>query len=95
MAICVDTPEALATFSQNYHPDFIFLSDQEKEAITAYDLLRPTAYEGRDVAQPAAFIIDKQGVVRWAHVGSNLFELSNPEEVMRGLKEIEKPRGEK
>ncbi len=48
-------------------PDFAFLSDADHAVISRYGVLNPSGSR-RGIPHPAAYIIDKQGVVRWRDV---------------------------
>lgn len=48
-------------------PDFTFLSDPEHAVIARYGVLNPNGSR-RGIPHPAAYVIDKQGIVRWRDV---------------------------
>ena len=67
--ISVDTPHTLAKFKEIENLNFTLLSDFNKEASLAYDVLIETfAMEMRGVSKRAAFIIDKNGIIQYAEV---------------------------
>lgn len=67
--ISVDTPQTLAKFKELENLNFTLLSDFNKEASKAYDVLIETfAMEMRGVSKRAAFVIDKNGIVQYAEV---------------------------
>ena len=48
---------------------FPILSDRDAAVIRQYDLLHAGAgVEGADVARPAEFLVDRNGVVRWRNL---------------------------
>lgn len=52
-----------------------FLSDHDKTAIVAYDLLHIGAYRGEtDAARPASFVIDRNGFITYAHAAANILD---------------------
>jgi peroxiredoxin len=70
--ISTDMPYSLAEYNKQQNLNFPLLSDFNKEAITAYD----TEYERfakwmKGVSKRASFVIDKEGVVRYAEVLEN------------------------
>lgn len=71
--ISVDTPYALAKWKEEQRLNMDLLSDFNKEAMTAYDTKYETfgAMEFRGVAKRSAFIIDKEGILRYAEVLEN------------------------
>jgi len=48
-------------------PDFTFLSDPDNAVIARYGVLNPSGSR-RGIPHPAAYVIDKAGVVRWRDV---------------------------
>lgn len=70
--ISVDATPTLARFKAEQGLNFTLLSDFNKEASTAYGILND-AFMGwmKGVSKRAAFIIDKDGIVRYAEVLEN------------------------
>jgi len=70
IGISVDTIFALKRFKEDYKLDnLVLLSDFNKEAITAYDVVNnnfSVGYNG--VAMRSTFVIDKEGVLRYQEV---------------------------
>jgi peroxiredoxin len=72
LAICKDPVEDNAKIVENLKLDFSILSDPELKVTSAYDLLhREASIDGGDIARPAVFIIDRQGIVRWRALTNN------------------------
>jgi signal transduction histidine kinase len=67
LAVSVDPPEVSARFRKGLAADFTFLSDTKGELLSRLHLLHPGGYRGRDVAYPAAILVDSQGIVRWVY----------------------------
>jgi len=67
LAVSVDPPEVSARFRKGLAADFTFLSDTKGELLSRLHLLHRGGYRGRDVAYPAAILVDKQGIVRWVY----------------------------
>jgi signal transduction histidine kinase len=67
LAVSVDPPEVSARFRKGLASDFTFLSDMKGELLGRLHLLHRRGYGGRDVAVPAAILVDKQGIVRWVY----------------------------
>jgi len=62
---------------------YTFLSDRNAEAIREYDLLHAKAGEdGRDIARPAEFLLDSQGVVRWRNLTADFRVRATGEDVL-------------
>ena len=65
LGLSVDSRHSHRAFAEHLGLDFPLLSDFEKKATQAYGVLR----EGGS-AERALFVIDKQGIVRYAHINA-------------------------
>jgi|SRR6185312_3084662 len=69
LGVSVDMPFTLAEFKKANNLNFPLLSDFNKDAITAYGVKYDTWSVGlKGVAKRSSFVIDKEGVVRFAEV---------------------------
>ncbi len=70
VGISVDSLFVLDKFKKEQGLNFPLLSDFNKTASTAYDVLYETfpSYEMEGVSKRAAFVIDKEGVIQYAEV---------------------------
>jgi peroxiredoxin len=68
VAVSVDSPWALERYKQDLGADYTFLSDFNREATHAYDVLRETPVGPglMGVSQRAAFVIGTDGRIRYA-----------------------------
>lgn len=84
--ISVDSPQTLAKFREEQGLNFTLLSDFNKEASVAYDTIY-SEFGGwmKGVSKRSAFVIDKQGVVRFAQVLENAGELPDFEAIQKTL----------
>lgn len=72
LGISVDSHFTLARYKADQLLNFNLLSDFNKEVSTAYGAIYSDfAYEMKGVSKRAAFVIDKEGVVRYAEVLDN------------------------
>jgi glutaredoxin-dependent peroxiredoxin len=69
--ISVDSPYVNARFARECRATFPLLSDFNREAATAYHVLRPELNGLQGVSERAAFVVDGAGVVRYAWVGEH------------------------
>lgn len=70
--ISVDMPYTLVKFKSDNQLTFPLLSDFNKEAITAFGCKYDTWNLGlKGVAKRASFVIDKEGVIRFAQILEN------------------------
>jgi glutaredoxin-dependent peroxiredoxin len=71
-AISVDALHTLNKFKEDQQLNFTLLSDFNKEVSKAYGALyEQFGYDMKGVSKRAAFIIDKEGIVRYAEVLEN------------------------
>jgi peroxiredoxin len=67
LPISVDSTYSLKEYKQKYSMKVDLLSDFKREVSVRYGVLN----EDRFFSNRAYFLIDKQGVIRWAHVEEN------------------------
>jgi peroxiredoxin len=89
VGISVDPPEINRRQSQKRGYTFPLLSDPKAEVIRRYDVLHPGAGpKGADVARPAEFLIDSNGMVRWVNLTENIAVRARPEQVLDAFNQI-------
>jgi peroxiredoxin len=87
--ISVDSLFSLNKFKQEQNLNFPLLSDFNKIASTAYDSIYAHFFNDMDgVSKRSAFVIDKEGIVRYAEVLENALELPNFEAIQICLQEL-------
>lgn len=78
LAISVDSPFTLAKFKESEQLNFPLLSDFNKEVSRQYGSLYDTFVFGMEgVSKRSAFVVDKEGVIRYAEVLENAGDLPN------------------
>jgi len=75
--ISVDSRFVLAKFKEEQKLNFPLLSDFNKEASTAYDAIYGEFIGMKGVSKRSAFVIDKEGILRYAEVLENAGDLPN------------------
>jgi peroxiredoxin len=89
VGISVDPPEINRRQSQKLGYTFPLLSDPDTRVIRRYDVLHPGAGpKGADIARPAEFILDSNGVVRWVNLTENIAVRARPEQVLEALNQL-------
>ncbi len=66
LVVSVDSPFAQEAWAKQEGITLRLLSDLNKTVTTAYDVLLPNLADIGDTAARAAFVIDKEGVIRYA-----------------------------
>lgn len=79
LGISIDSPFVLAKFKEEQNLQFQLLSDFNKEAITAFGVKYDVfpAFELQGVAKRAAFVVDKEGFIRYAEITATPGDLPN------------------
>jgi len=76
--VSVDSLHTLAKYKAEQNLNFTLLSDFNKEVSSMYgSLYKMFGYNMRGVSKRSAFVIDKQGIVRYAEVLENASEQPN------------------
>ncbi len=87
--ISVDMSFSLGKFKEVNQLNFPLLSDFNKEAIGAYDIRNESFAAGfKGVAKRASFVIDKEGIVRFAEVLPNPGDYPNFDGIKKALEAI-------
>ena len=78
IGISVDSVFTLKKFKEDQHYNFLLLSDFNKEVSAAYDsLYNDWILDMKGVSKRSAFVIDKEGIIRYAEVLEAAGELPN------------------
>ncbi len=88
--ISIDTHFTLKKYKEEQGLTFPLLSDFNKEAIKAYDVAYEEFVMMKGVAKRAAFLVDKEGIIRYAEVLENASEIPDFEAINKVLEEIGK-----
>lgn len=88
MAISVDSPFTLAKFKEEQGYNFPLLSDFNKEVSRAYgSLYEDFVLDMKGVSKRSAFVIDKEGTIKYVEVLENAADIPNFEAVKDVLAE--------
>lgn len=86
LAVSVDSSAALKVFKDQNQFNFTLASDFNKTASTDYDTIYDVFGAGmKGVSKRSAFVIDKEGIVRYAEVLENAGELPNFDKIQKTL----------
>ena len=87
VGISADTSEDSRKLAQSQGYTFPILSDHSAEVIRRYDLVHAGAGEnGRDIARPAEFLLDRSGTVRWGNLTENYTVRARPEQIFEAAR---------
>jgi len=87
--ISVDSVFTLIKYKEEQQLNFPLLSDFNKEVSIAYDSLYDVfAFDMKGVSKRSAFVVDKQGIVRYAEVLENASEIPDFTAIQKILKDL-------
>ncbi len=88
-AISVDAPAVSQELARKAGYTFPILSDPGAAVIRRYDLLHAGAgIGGADVARPAEFLLDRNGVVRWRNLTEDYRVRARAEEIIEQARAV-------
>lgn len=89
LGISVDALQTLARFKADQQLNFTLLSDFNKDVSRLYDsLYEMFGYNMKGVSKRSAFVIDKEGIVRYTEVLDNAGEQPNFTAIQEVLKDM-------
>jgi peroxiredoxin len=89
VAISVDKPQISADLASRAGYTFTFLSDPTTEVIRRYHLLHHGGGPDRtDIARPAEFLVDRNGVVRWTNFTEDIRVRARADEMLAAARSI-------
>jgi peroxiredoxin Q/BCP len=86
IAIAPDTLETARTYFQSNDIPFPCLPDPERKVFREYDVKSAMISLGQ---RPGLFVIDKEGIVRYAHLGGQQWEIPTVDETLKQLDALE------
>ena len=90
LAISVDTPQSLARYKQDNQFNFTLLSDFNKDTIKAYDAVyEQFGHNMKGVGKRAAFVIDGEGIVRYAEVLENAGNIPDVDAIQNAIRNFQ------
>jgi peroxiredoxin len=88
VGVSADHAATLEAFSKQQNLKHLVLSDFRRQMLPAYDaMVTDDKSPIFRYARRAYFVIDKNGVVKWAKVQENALDLLDPQEVLKALRE--------
>jgi peroxiredoxin len=86
LAISVDDQSYAWSMGQTTGAKFNILSDSDKKTITAYGIVNTQERGG--IAKPAIFILDKEGRIRYMHIGKDASDRPPDEAIIEEVKKV-------
>ncbi len=86
IAVSVDEQSFAWSMAQTTGAKFQILSDADKKTITEYGIVNAAEHGG--IAHPSIFVLDKEGRIRYMHVGKDAQDRPPDETILEELKKV-------
>jgi len=86
IAVSVDEQSFAWSMAQTTGAKFQILSDADKKTITEYGIVNAAEHGG--IAHPSIFVLDKEGRIRYMHVGKDAQDRLPDETILQELKKV-------
>ena len=86
IAVSVDEQSFAWSMAQTTGAKFQILSDSDKQTITAYGIVNAAEHGG--IAHPSIFLLDKQGRIKYFHVGKDPQDRPSDETIIEEVKKV-------
>lgn len=86
IAVSVDQQSFAWSMAQTTGAKFQILSDADKKTIAAYGIVNAAEHDG--IAHPSVFILDREGRIRFLHVGKDPQDRPSDDAIFEELKKI-------
>jgi methyl-accepting chemotaxis protein len=64
---------------------FNILVDDTRDVVKAYGVWHQVGFDAWNIARPALFLVDRQGIIRYSFVASSQFEFPTHDDIVREL----------
>ncbi|MCP4654517.1 MAG: redoxin domain-containing protein [bacterium] len=86
--ISADSVEASRKLTVDAGLDLRLLSDPDLRVVDAYGVRHQGGFMGDDIARPATFILDREGIVRWRDLTESFRIRVRPRRIVEELRKI-------
>lgn len=90
-AIVAQRSEKVKRFIEETGLPFEILVDDSRETVKAYAVWHAAGIDAWNIARPALFLIDRDGIIRYSFIASWQFEFPTHEEILREIAAMEIP----
>ena len=91
MAISVDGRDKSVTLVKRLNLQIPLLSDPQMKVIKAYGV----AMEGRDIAVPSVFIVDRKKQILYRYIGESMTDRPDSDDLLARVRALQTPASQK
>ena len=73
-------------FLEKQPTSFPFLLDEDRKVTKSYGIYVAMNIESINIARPACFVLDRNGLIKYLYLGSNQFDRAPMDQVMQAFK---------
>ena len=85
VAIVAQRSEKVRRFIEETGLPFNILVDDSREVVKAYGVWHRVGFDAWNIARPALFLVDRQGIIRYSFVASSQFEFPSHEQILEEI----------
>jgi peroxiredoxin len=82
VAVVAQRSEKVRRYIEDSGLPFSILVDDSREVVKAYGVWHQVGIDAWNIARPALFLIDRQGIIRYSFVASSQFEFPTHDEIV-------------
>ena len=87
-AVVAQRPASAARDLKDERYPFPVLADADRTVVRQYGVYVRANFESINIARPANFVIDAEGMIRFIHIASVQFEFASWEDIMAAFDDI-------
>ena len=84
MAVTADSAQGVLQAIGEWRLSFVVVLDPERKTMWRYGVLNPA----NGLAVPSTFVIDRQGIVRYRHIGTSSADRPEVREILEAVRQI-------
>jgi peroxiredoxin len=92
-AIVAQRSEKVKRFIEQTGLPFDILVDDSRDTVKAYGVWHPVGLDAWNIARPALFLIDGDGIVRYSFVASSQIEFPTHDDILKEIEGLGAGRG--
>jgi len=94
MAVVTQRSEKAKRYVEDQGLPFDILIDDSREVVKAYGVWHRVGFDAWNIAKPAVFLIDREGVIRYVFVADNQTEFPDHSTLVRELEVVSRRKTE-
>jgi len=85
VAVVAQRSEKVRRYIEDSGLPFNILIDDSRDVVKAYGVWHQVGLDAWNIARPALFLIDRQGIIRYSFVASSQFEFVSHAEILQEI----------